>query len=43
MIIRLFLVIATYYQGSSSQIKSATQSLPLLVSWEGSLDQGLLN
>ena len=37
MIIRLFLVIAIYCQGSSSQIKSITQPLPLLAGWEGSL------
>ena len=37
MILRLFLVIAMYCQGSSSQIKSITQPLPLLASWEGSL------
>ena len=37
MILGLFLVIAMYCQGSSSQIKSITQPLPLLASWEGSL------
>ena len=37
MILRLFLVIALYCQGSSSQIKSITQPLPLLAGWEGSL------
>ena len=37
MILRLFLVIAMYCQGSSSQIKSITQPLPLLAGWEGSL------
>ena len=37
MILRLFLVIAIYCQGSSSQIKSITQPLPLLAGWEGSL------
>ena len=33
MILRLFLVIAMYCQGSSSQIKSITQPLQLLASW----------
>ena len=37
IILRLFLVIAMYCQGSSSQIKSITQPLPLLAGWEGSL------
>ena len=37
MILRLFLVIAMYCQGSSSQIKSITQPLPLLAGWEESL------
>ena len=37
IILRLFLVIAMYCQGSSSQIKSVTQPLLLLASWEGSL------
>ena len=37
MIHRLFLIIAMYCQGSSSQIKSITQPLPLLAGWEGSL------
>jgi hypothetical protein len=37
MILRLFLVIAMYCQGSSSQIKSITQPLPLLAGWKGSL------
>ena len=37
MIHRLFLVIAMYCQGSSSQIKSITQPLLLLAGWEGSL------
>ena len=37
MIIRLFLVIAIYCQGSPSQIKSITQPLPLQAGWEGSL------
>ena len=39
MILSLFLVIAMYCQGSSSQIKSITQPLPLLAGWEGSLDK----
>ena len=37
IILRLFLVIAMYCQGSSSQIKSITQPLLLLAGWEGSL------
>ena len=37
MILRLFLVIAIYCQGSSSQIKPITQPLPLLAGWEGRL------
>ena len=37
IILRLFLVIALYCQGSSSQLKSITQPLPLLTGWEGSL------
>jgi hypothetical protein len=37
IILRLFLVIAMYCQGSSRQIKSITQPLPLLAGWEGSL------
>ena len=35
--LRLFLVIAMYCQGSSSQIKSITQPPALLAGWEGSL------
>ena len=37
MILRLFLVIAMYCQGSSSQKKSINQPLALLAGWEGSL------
>jgi hypothetical protein len=37
IILRLFLVIAMYCQGSSSQIKSITQPPALLAGWEGSL------
>ena len=37
MILRLFLVIAMYSQGSSSQIKSISQPLPLLTVWKGSI------
>ena len=37
MILRLFLVIAMYCQGSSGKIKSITQPLPLLAGWEGNL------
>jgi hypothetical protein len=36
-ILMLFLVIAMYCQGSSSQKTSITQPLPLLAGWEGSL------
>ena len=35
IILRLFLVIAMYCQGSSSQIKSITQPPALLAGWEG--------
>ena len=37
MIHRLFLVMAMYCQGSSSQIKPITQPLALLDGWEASL------
>ena len=37
MILRLFLVIAMYCQGSSSQKKTITQPPALLVGWVGSL------
>ena len=37
MMLRLFLAITMYCQGSSSQIKSINQPLPLLAGWEGSL------
>ena len=37
IILRLFLVIAMYCQGSSSQIESITQPPPRLAGWEGSL------
>ena len=37
MILRLFLVVAVYCQGSSSQIKSNTQPLPLLDGLQESL------
>ena len=37
IITRLFLVIAMYCQGSSSQIKPITQPPLLLAGWEGSL------
>ena len=42
IILRLFLVIAMYCQGSSSQIKSITQPPALLAGWEGSLDSNSL-
>ena len=37
IILRLFLVITMYCQGSSSQMKSITQPLPMLDGCEGSL------
>ena len=37
IILRLFLVMAMYCQGSSSQIKSITQPSALLAGWEASL------
>ena len=37
IILRLFLVIALYCLGSSSQIKSISQPPALLAGWEGSL------
>ena len=36
IILRLFLVIAMYCQGSSSQIESITQPPLLLAGWQGS-------
>ena len=37
IILRLFLVIAMYCQGSSSQIKTFTEPSTLLAGWEGSV------
>ena len=36
IVLSLFLVIAMYCQGSSSQTKSITQPYALLAGWEGS-------